>query len=132
MPNGSSGSVRITWFDREKALAALRDAVRRLVDARPEIEEVILFGSLATGQSVPGSDADLLVILRSSEEPFPERIPRYIPSGCGIDVDVFPYTLEEIGKMQAGGNPLVKEALEHGLVLFRRGAGRPRKAGRET
>jgi len=47
-------------------------------------------------------------------------------------VDVFPYTREEIGKMLAEGNPLVKEALEHGLMLFRRGVGRSWKAGKKT
>lgn len=31
-------------------------------------------------ESVPGSDIDLLVILRESEEPFLNKIPRFLPS----------------------------------------------------
>jgi len=112
--------VKITWFDREKTLAALRNAVRKLAAIRPEIEEVILFGSIATSQPVPGSDADLLILLSHSEEPFLSRIPHYIPSGCDIDVDVFPYTREEVQKMLAEGNTFIKNALDSGLVLFKR------------
>lgn len=120
MHNGLSNSVRITWFDRDKILNTLRKAIRELVASHPEIEAVLLFGSLARGDTVPGSDADLLVILRDSELPFRERIPRYIPDYCGIDVDVFPYTKEEISEMLKEGHHFIKRALSEGLELFRR------------
>lgn len=94
--------------------------MRKLAEEHPEIEAVILFGSLATGEAVPGSDADLLVVLGHSDQPFLSRIPRYVPSRCGIDVDVFPYTKDEIDKMLATGNPFLKDALEHGIELFKR------------
>ena len=55
-----------------------------------EIEQVILFGSLARGEGAPVSDADLLVILSWSVQQFLERIPRYLPVGLPVDVGVFP------------------------------------------
>ncbi|MCS6953891.1 MAG: nucleotidyltransferase domain-containing protein [Bryobacterales bacterium] len=90
----------------------------RLAQQHPEIEEIILFGSLATGTAGPASDADLLIVLRDSELEFPERVARYLPEGCSISVDVFPYTRGELEHMAAEGRRLVTEARERGLRLF--------------
>jgi predicted nucleotidyltransferase len=83
----------------------------------PEIEQVLLFGSLARGEAVPGSDADLLVILSSASQPFLERVPRYLPTGMPVGVDVFPYTREEIDRMLAGGNHFIVQAVKEGVAL---------------
>lgn len=98
--------------------------MRALAARYPELEEVILFGSVARGTPVPGSDVDLLVVLSASDRPFLERIPLFVPSGFPVDVDVFPYTRGEIERMEADGNPLVLGARRHGIVVFRR----PRRA----
>ncbi len=83
----------------------------------PEIEQVLLFGSLARGDAVPGSDADLLLILSSAELPFLERIPRYLPEGLPLGVDLFPYTQEEIDRMLAEGNQFIRQAMKEGTPL---------------
>ena len=55
------------------------------------------------GDYVPGSDADVLVILEADSRPFMERSPEFrrwfldVP----IDVEVFPYTRDEMAKGQA-------------------------------
>lgn len=120
MPRGSSDSARIIWLDRQGVLAQLRRAVSELATAHPEIERVLLFGSLARGEAVPGSDADLLIVLTGSELSFLDRIPQYTPTGCAIGVEAFPYTRCELEKMVAEGNHLIKRALAEGLELFRR------------
>jgi predicted nucleotidyltransferase len=119
LPSGSSSTVAVTYFDR----AAVRQAAEALAERlgrHPEVEEVILFGSVAWGVPVPGSDVDLLLVLSDSDAPFPERIARYVPTGFPVGVDVFPYTREEIARMRAEGNVLVRDALYRGLSLFRR------------
>jgi predicted nucleotidyltransferase len=83
----------------------------------PEIEQVLLFGSLARGEAVPGSDADLLLILSSSVLPFIERIPRYLPTGLPLGIDVFPYTRDEIDRMLATGNHFIRQAVKEGIIL---------------
>lgn len=118
----SSGSARITWLDREAARRAVARAVRRLARRRPEIERVLLFGSLARGDAVPGSDADLLLVLDGSDLSFFQRMPRYLPDFCGIGMDVFPYTAAELERMKAGGNAFIRAALAEGRVVFRRRA----------
>jgi predicted nucleotidyltransferase len=110
--------VSIFWLDREETLKKLRAAVCEMKAVYPEIEQALLFGSLARDEAVPGSDADLLLILSSSEEAFLERIPRYLPLGLPLDVDVFPYTREEISAMLDEGNLFVQQALAEGIPLL--------------
>lgn len=83
----------------------------------PEIEQVLLFGSLARGEAVPGSDADLLIILSSASRPFMERIPHYLPTRLPLGVDVFPYTRDEIDRMLAEGNHFMQQAVKEGIEL---------------
>lgn len=116
----SYGSVQITWLDRPAVLAATRKAVRALARRRPEVRRVILFGSMARGDAVPGSDVDLLLVLSESDASFLDRIPRYKPSGIPIGVDVFPYTEAELKRMLEEGNGFIKQALAEGVTLFQR------------
>ncbi len=99
-------------------LKRLQTAVKELISHHPEIERVILFGSLARGDAVPGSDADLLLILRDSELPFLARSVEYRPGGVGLGVDVFAYTRAELDTMLAENNTFVLQALREGITLF--------------
>lgn len=45
-------------------IAALADFQRQLLDLFPgEIEQIILYGSYATGQATPDSDVDVMVVV---------------------------------------------------------------------
>ena len=98
-------------------LQELRVAAHQMKAAHPEIEQVLLFGSLARNEAVPGSDADLLLVLSSSGEAFLERIPRYLPQGLSVGVDVFPYTRAEITSMLDARNPFIRHAMAEGISL---------------
>lgn len=110
----SSDSVEIEYFPNRQVWEELRVFVAQLRQQHPEIEKVLVFGSLVRGECVPGSDVDLLVVLRESTLPFLERIPRYTPSAFPVGVDVFPYTREEVERMLREGNTFVQEALAEG------------------
>ena len=84
----------------------------------PEIDRVILFGSLARGDAGPRSDADLLVVVSHTDMPFLERSVRYAPAGVGIGVDVFTYTRSELQEMLADGNRFVSRAISEGMELL--------------
>ncbi|MEM3554407.1 MAG: nucleotidyltransferase domain-containing protein [Candidatus Micrarchaeaceae archaeon] len=109
----SYGSVTVYSIHKEQIWQELERFVHRLSE-RPEVLAVILFGSLAEGRLGVGSDVDLLVILSQSDRPFLERLPLYAPERFPVDVDVFPYTLEEIRR----GQPLAGQALAQGRVLW--------------
>ncbi|MGQ9631106.1 MAG: hypothetical protein ACUVXI_12490 [bacterium] len=64
------------------------------------------------------SRADVLIVLRDSPLRFDERIPLFIPSGIGVSVDAFPYTLEEAERALREGWGVVEIALNEGIPLF--------------
>jgi len=113
--------VRVTFLDRAQVLRALAERVAELAARAPELETAVLFGSLARGRAVPGSDADLLLVLSHSDLPWLERLSRYaVRPAAGVAVEVFPYTRAELDRMRAEGNQFVRRALEEGQVLFER------------
>ncbi len=120
MPKKLSRSVKIKYLDKAGIRRRLDQAVGKLVRRYPEIERVVLFGSLARDDAVPGSDADLLVVLRESNLPFLDRFTRYLPNHCGIGVEVFAYTKAELEKMTHERNLFILDALREGETLFER------------
>ncbi|MBK5191142.1 MAG: nucleotidyltransferase domain-containing protein [Methanosarcinales archaeon] len=112
--------VRIRYFDKKLVEESLRGYLNEMVEKHPEVERELLFGSFVQNESVPGSDIDLLVLLSESEEPFMERIPRFLPSRFPVGVDVFPYTAEGVERMKCEGNSFIRRALEEGVEVFRK------------
>ncbi len=113
-------TVKITYFDSAGVRRALDDYVRTVTARHPEIEEVVLFGSLAAGTAVPGSDVDLVLVLSHTDRRFLDRVPQFLPSGFPVDMDVFPYTRDEIERMKGQGNGFILGALRDGVMLFRK------------
>jgi len=112
MPERSSNSVKIFFADKDKVLGEVREYVRRIRQAHPEVEKVGLFGSYATDTYGPASDVDLLIILRKSDKRFPDRIPDLLPDNLSVACDVFPYTQAEIEKMKQDENPWIRHVLQ--------------------
>jgi predicted nucleotidyltransferase len=115
-----SRSVRVRYFDKKLVEESLWSYLKEIAVKHSEVERVLLFGSFVRDESVPGSDIDLLVILRESEESFLNRIPRFLPSRFPVGVDVFPYTEKEVERMKREGNFFISRALEEGVEVFRR------------
>jgi len=80
------------------------------------VMKIIIFGSFAENRAVPGSDVDILIVLKSDSRKLIDRIQDYLDafSEIGIAIDVFPYTINELD------NPLAQTALRTGKVLFER------------
>lgn len=128
----SSPSASVFWLNLDQVRSCLKKATKRLADKYPEVEAVWLFGSLARGDAIPGSDADLFVLLTHTDHPFLDRSVRYQPAFCGIGVDVFAYTREEVTSMLSEGNPLLRQVRAERRCLFRRaGVSDPFLAGPE-
>jgi len=77
------------------------DYAARLLDACPEVEEIVVFGSFANGNYAPGSDLDLCIVLNHSDKSIRDRIPDYLPGAFPVGVDLFPYTREELNARAA-------------------------------
>ena len=117
MLNKSSNSVKVVFADKANVLRLLRDYVKRIKRTHPEVERVGFFGSYANDTYGPASDADLLVILRQSGRRFLDRIPDYMPDNLCVSCDVFPYTSEEIQKMEEDGNAWLSHVLKEVVWL---------------
>jgi predicted nucleotidyltransferase len=112
-------NVRVFRLDRDATLERLRARAERLLAEEPDVIEVRLFGSLARGDSHPGSDADLFVVVRDGAAPFRERIPviaRHF-DGVGVGCDVIVYTQGERTRLSGR---FARAVLEEGTLLAAR------------
>ena len=89
-------SVVIRSVDAAAVRRSADEYAARLLATRPEVEEIVVFGSFAKGTWAPGSDLDVLVLLSRSAKPFRERIPDLLPGPFPVGLDLFPYTREEL------------------------------------
>jgi len=105
--------VKVGFLDREGTLRNLRRAARRLRRSDSRVQQVLLFGSLVRGDYVPGSDADVLVILEADPRPFMERILEFGRwfADVDIDVEVFPYTRDEIANAEAHSGSFIHSVM---------------------
>ena len=102
------------------AEAFLKQAVRRIVSAFPQVRRIVLFGSYASGKPTRDSDLDFLVVMptrkrwsdrvRSLQALFPER---------PIPIDFVVRTPEEIReRLTSYFCPFTREILQKGKVLY--------------
>lgn len=117
-PKKSSHTVRVFSLDRARTIRQVRKAMKKAQAKHSEIERVVLFGSLSRGDAVPGSDADILLVLRESSLPFHDRSVYYMPECAGIGVDIFAYTRAEIEEMINSKNTFILRALKEGKDLI--------------
>jgi predicted nucleotidyltransferase len=120
MPSKSLISVRKRSRTRDDVISALKEAVRKNIKKFPEVKRVLLFGSSARKDWGLRSDADILIILKTSEHKrFFDRIPRYFDLFLKVPlpIDIFPYTEDELKRMKKQGNPLILRALKEAIVL---------------
>lgn len=114
-PSGSSPGVSVTWLDRDAARRAAERAARQVAAEHPEVIGVLMYGSVARGDAVPGSDVDLLVVLGHSDRPFLDRLGHYpAPSLDGLAVDVLAYTTGELARLRDEPG-IVRAALAEGV-----------------
>jgi predicted nucleotidyltransferase len=95
MPVRSLASSVLRWPDATEVDRAVREWGARMSALRPEVVRIGYFGSYAKGNWGPGRDVDLIVIVRSSEEPFERRAARWDTTELPVPADLLIYTEEE-------------------------------------
>jgi len=99
-------------------ISALAEAAFAMKKACPEVEEVLLVGSLARGDFTGTSDADVLIVLDESPLNPVERIQRYLPFfGLEIAVDLIPLTRKELEPVDPVGVSRLSSLLAGGKRL---------------
>ena len=99
---------------------AIHEMVRRIV-ARFDPEQIILFGSYATGRAGPDSDADLLVVMEVQGPKRPKVVEMYREIGAvGLAKDLVIVTPLELERHRGDPGSVVHSALREGRVLYGR------------
>ena len=84
-------------------------------------QQVLLFGSYASGQPTPDSDLDLLVVMETDLPKHKRATPLRLlfrPMPCSMDILV--YTPEEVAYWNGTINHIITTALQTGKMLYDR------------
>jgi predicted nucleotidyltransferase len=95
----SSNTVEIKSANPELVGRAVGRYTKWLFQSFREVLGVFWFGSWVSGIPTPGSDVDLCIVLDSAESAFRDRLPKYLPDGFPVGLDIFPYTKDELQRM---------------------------------
>lgn len=93
-------SVAVISIDRREIERAVAEYAAALRARHPEIRRILWFGSWVGGRPTPGSDVDLCLVLARSAKPVRDRIPDYLPGAFPVGLDLFPYTEEELARLE--------------------------------
>ncbi len=83
-------------------------------------ERIILFGSYAYGEPRADSDVDLLVVLAFEGKGFRKSLEILNRVDPDFPVDLVARRPEDTARRYKEGDPLIREALDHGKVLYER------------
>jgi predicted nucleotidyltransferase len=92
-----------------------------------EPDRIILFGSYARGTAAADSDVDLLVILPFEGKGFWKSVEIINRVNVPFSLDLMAYRPEAAARRYAQGDPLIRDAMDHGRVLYERGESADRK-----
>jgi predicted nucleotidyltransferase len=106
-------------LDERAVHRAMDEWAARLLRERPEVEEIVVFGSFAEGRWAPGSDLDVFLALGRADRPIRDRVPDYLPGPFPVGVDLFPFTRGEIEERR--GSPVL-DAVARSRWRYRRPA----------
>ena len=116
-PNGSSASLVVKPNNEAAVELAVRRWAAGIAKQRSEVRRIVWFGSRVSGIPSPGSDVDVCLVLARSDKPFRERAADYLPLGFPVGLDLFPYTAEELDRLQRN-HPSWHRALTGGVDLL--------------
>jgi predicted nucleotidyltransferase len=105
----------------------MTDQIRTLANdiaSHFDVERIILFGSRARGTAAADSDVDLLVIMRYQGRETDQAVKILTRVNPRFAVDLLVRTPVDTARRYRQYDPLVRDALDNGVVLYaKRGAG---------
>jgi uncharacterized protein len=81
-------------------------------------QRVILFGSHARGTASEHSDVDLLVILPFEGKNFRKSLEILNHLDSRLPIDLLARRPDDVQRRYNDGDPLIREALDHGKVIY--------------
>jgi uncharacterized protein len=93
-------------------------AVGRRIGREFHPQRVILFGSHARGTANDDSDIDLLIVGPFAGTGFRYSLQILNVLDLRLPIDLITYRPEDIDRRYREGDPLVRDAIDHGRVLY--------------
>ncbi len=97
----------------------IRDVSER-IERQFAPDRIILFGSYAHGSPDEGSDVDLLVVLPFEGKPYRKSAEIAAAVHAGFPLDILARRPDDVECRYREADPLVREALDRGRVLYER------------
>jgi predicted nucleotidyltransferase len=98
---------------------SIRELCERIVqEFQPH--KIILFGSYASGTPTLDSDVDMLVVLPFTGKNFRKSLEILNRTNPNFPIDLLARNPEDTERRYQEGDPLIREALDHGKVLYER------------
>lgn len=118
-PQPSLTFVKVKFLDPERILAGLTEIAGSLILNNQNIKGIYLFGSLTRRKVVPGSDADILILLKKDARRMIDRIPEFHKHflTSSVPTDIFPYTEAEIRNLLNENNSFIRSIWKEKIVL---------------
>jgi predicted nucleotidyltransferase len=116
----SSASVKFISIQRNELISALTSIAAQIGREHPEVKSLRLFGSVARGDQVGTSDADVMLILRG-DETFDtlEAIRAYLPYfKLPLGVDVLVFSEADIERRLKSDDRFMQQIWAESLILF--------------
>lgn len=103
----SYDSVTTISLEKNEVLAALRDIAAKISRERMDVVSIRLFGSLARGDHVGTSDADILIVLQGNriDDPLDRIRSFYSYFRLPVPVDILVYSEAQIEERLQSGDP---------------------------
>ncbi len=102
----------------------IQDLCNRIVqDFHPE--RIILFGSYAYGNPTPDSDVDILVVLPFEGKNLYKSLEILNRANPDFPIDLLARRPDDTERRYREGDPLIREALDRGKVLYERAGSSP-------
>ena len=110
MPVRSLDSSVLKWPDRAAVDRAVRQWAERAAGS-PNVVRIGYAGSYARGDWGPGSDVDIVIIVREAAVPFERRALDWDATELPVPADVLVYTRDEWREQERKGASLAREAV---------------------
>ena len=94
------------------------ESLARLIAENFRPQKIVLFGSYARGEETPDSDVDLLVIMRTDLRNSDQSLAIALTLPRPFPIDIVVYGPEEIERRISGGDTVLEDMLEEGVVLY--------------